>query len=457
MKRHIHNFMIVRFMIVLAVAVPRTALAAMGSQDPTEDGTPYPMTLEACIETGLQNNYSVRIMRNLEQQAENNATRGNAGQLPTVGLSASYGGTYYQNNYLYPDGERSTASSLNNNVQAGVDVNWTLFDGFGIQANYEKLKELSIQGELDMRLTVEDFVASVASEYYYLIRQQIRLDNLQKSVTLSRERLRIVQESYQIGASSGLDYQQAQVDYNADTSDYLTQVELVKKSVIHMNKLMALEDVERKTVPADTSIALNCDLDKAQLWQNTLKNNTTLLQTLSDQTLSQLDYKRIKSRNYPYLRLNAGYGYRNYWYGNGTYDRNNQFGPTLGASMGIALYDAGNRRREQANARLNIENSRLRLEQMENVLQADLASLWMAYQNNLQLWEIEKSNLNVARSNFEIAMERYRLRELSGIELREAQLSLLKSEERLSTVEYNVKICEISLLLLSGDILTCEL
>ncbi len=338
-----------------------------------------------------------------------------------------------------------------------MDVSWTLFDGFGIQANYEKLKELSIQGELDMRLTLEDFVASVASEYYYLIRQQMRLDNLRQSVSLSRERLRIVQESYQIGASSGLDYQQAQVDYNADTSDYLSQVELVKKSVINLNKLMALEEVERKTVPADTSIVLNCDLDKVQLWQKTLKNNTSLLQTISDQTISQLDYKRVKSRNYPYLRLNAGYGYRNYWYGNSTYDRNNQFGPTLGASMGIALYDAGNRRREQANARLSIENSRLRLDQMENALQADLASLWMAYQNNLQLWEIEKSNLNVARSNFDIAMERYRLRELSGIELREAQLSLLQSEERLSTVEYNIKICEISLLLLSGDILTCEL
>ncbi len=94
--------MIVRFMIVLAVAVPVTANAATGRQDPMENGTSHPMTLEACIETGLQNNYSVRIMRNLEQQAENNATRGNAGQLPTVGLSASYGGSYYQNNYLYP-------------------------------------------------------------------------------------------------------------------------------------------------------------------------------------------------------------------------------------------------------------------------------------------------------------------------------------------------------------------
>ena len=56
----------------------------------------------------------------------------------------------------------------------------------------------------------------------------------------------------------------------------------------------------------------------------------------------------------------------------------------------------------------------------------------------------------MAQSNFEVAMERYRLRELSGIELREAQVSLLTAEERLLTTEYNIKLCEISLLQLSG-------
>ncbi|MSB61410.1 TolC family protein, partial [Paeniclostridium sordellii] len=40
------------------------------------------------------------------------------------------------------------------------------------------------------------------------------------------------------------------------------------------------------------------------------------------------------------------------------------------------------------------------------------------------------------------------------IELREAQNSLLEAEERLSVAEYSTKICEISLLQLSGQILT---
>jgi hypothetical protein len=36
--------------------------------------------------------------------------------------------------------------------------------------------------------------------------------------------------------------------------------------------------------------------------------------------------------------------------------------------------------------------------------------------------------------------------------MREAQQSLLEAEERLLSVEYDTKICEISLLLISGEI-----
>jgi outer membrane protein TolC len=77
----------------------------------------------------------------------------------------------------------------------------------------------------------------------------------------------------------------------------------------------------------------------------------------------------------------------------------------------------------------------------------------MSYRNNLELWSLEKENLATARENYEIAIERYKLGDLSGIELREAQNNLLNAEERRSISEYNTKLCEISLLQLSGQIM----
>jgi len=50
-------------------------------------------------------------------------------------------------------------------------------------------------------------------------------------------------------------------------------------------------------------------------------------------------------------------------------------------------------------------------------------------------------------------MERYRLGNLSGLDLREVQKSLLDANERLLSVEYQAKIAEISLLQISGNIM----
>ena len=49
-------------------------------------------TLKDCLEEGLQNNYSLRIVHNEEQISKNNATLGNAGYLPTLDFSAGYTG-----------------------------------------------------------------------------------------------------------------------------------------------------------------------------------------------------------------------------------------------------------------------------------------------------------------------------------------------------------------------------
>jgi outer membrane protein TolC len=77
----------------------------------------------------------------------------------------------------------------------------------------------------------------------------------------------------------------------------------------------------------------------------------------------------------------------------------------------------------------------------------------MAYKNNLELWDLEKENLVAAQEYYEIAIDRYKLGDLAGIELREAQNNLFEAEERRSIAEYNTKLCEISLFQLSGQIL----
>ena len=410
-------------------------------------------TLKSCLETGLEKNYSIRMVRNEEQVSKNNATIANAGYLPTIDLSAGASGNIddTKTKTRATGGTTKTTGVFDKTLNAGLNLNWTIFDGFKIQANYERLKELERQGETMTRMAIEDFIAELTAEYYNYIQQQIRLKNFRYAMSLSKERLRIVEERYIVGSFSRLDLQQARVDYNADHAQYMKQQESVKTSRIRLNELMANDDMSQPITVNDSIIDLNTLLSYDELWQSTLDNNASLLKAEQGQKLASLEMKAVKSRNFPYLRLNAGYGYTLNKYEMGANSKRNNLGLNFGVTMGINLFD-GNRRREIKNARIAIENAKLQQDDMRQTLKADLSNLWQAYQNNIEMLKLERENVIVAIENHEIASERYLLGNLSGIEMREAQKSLLDAEERTLKAEYDTKMCEISLLQLSGKI-----
>lgn len=409
--------------------------------------------IKHCIQTGLEQNYHIRITKNQQRISDNNLTPGNAGFLPTLDLTSGYSGTLNDVEQIPADG---SATIVNNNVNnsalnAGVSLNWTVFDGFKMFTSYSKLKELQQMGELNTRLSIENFIANLTSEYYNHVQQNIRLNNLKSAVKLSKERLRIVEARYNIGSMSRLDLQQARVDFNADSSKLIRQQEVLFTSRIKLNRLMALDNVEEQISVTDTAIVFDALLSKNELWTKTLSSNVFIQLSEKEKQLSVLELKAAQSKNYPYVRLNAGYGYNRNNYDISTYRTQSQLGANYGITLGFNIFDGLNRTREQRNARIQIENKSLEMEELQLSLKSDFSNIWMAYENNMQLTSLERENLSNAVENYEIAIDRYKLGDLSGIELREAQNSLLEAEERLVQAEYNTKLCEISLLQISGQ------
>lgn len=439
----------------LLTAILLGAYVAAGAQEtPAACEAPAPLTLRKCLEIGLEQNYDVRIVRNEERISDNDATAGNAGMLPEIGLSAGYSGTLDNDRTSTPrDGDAVSESGVyDQTASVGLAVNWTLFDGFRIRTNYKRLKEMQQMGALKTRITIEDFMASLTAEYYNYIQQTLRLQNFRYAVGLSRERLRITEARVQVGNFSRLDLLQARVDFNADSSKYMSQHELVTASRIRINELLANENLDEKLCICDTLIRVNSTLEWDALLEKTLSANASLLMAEHDNTLAELDLKTVQARNYPYVNLTTGYGYSHNRYGSGTNCSRGTLGLNAGVQVGFTIFD-GNRRREQRNARIGIDNARLTRQRLEQSLRADLSNFWQAYRNNLEVILLEEENLIAAKENYEIAMERYLLGDLPGIEMREAQKSLLDAEERILTAQYNTKLCEISLQQISGNVM----
>ena len=412
------------------------------------------LTLRSCLERGLEQNFEVQLVRNEEQIAANNATPAGAGMLPSVGLSANVGATLTSTTTKQTDGAKETErNAFDQSAGAGVALNWTIFEGARIRTNLKRLNQMHAMGQLQTRLTIEEFVASLTAEYYNFVQQQLRLENFRYAVQLSRERLRITEERFKIGSFSRLDLLQARVDFNADSSQYMSQHELVVASRIRINELMAEEDVNEQIIIRDTVIGVNKSLEWNRLVEDMLATNTELLMADRQYEISELELKRVKGTNYPYVTLSAGYGYHYNRFDTGTAKWRGTLGPEVGVNISFPLFDP-TRRRDERNASLQIDNSRLMQQQIRQTLMANLATFWQAYRNNLELINLERENLIAAKENYEIAMERYLLGDLPGIEMREAQKSLLDAEERILTAQYNTKLCEISLQQISGNVET---
>lgn len=418
--------------------------------------------LNRCITTGLEQNYSVKVARNQEEIAGNNYTRGNAGFLPTVTTTNRFGGNVTTTTQNMNDGSQRVSSGVYNTTgSAALTLNMTLFNGFSVQTTYQKLNELKQMGELNTQMSMENLVAQIVAEYYQYIQQLNYFNNMEYAVSLSRERVRIDEERYLLGASSKLELLQSIVYLNADSSRFARQNEAILESAVRLKKLMALENLEQNIVLKDSCIVFNPDLIYSELLDLTLDFNTSLQIAKKNQIISELDYKIIASRSYPYLSFSSGYNYTYRGYGTGTISDygtltiNNQQSNTVnyGLTLGMDLFDGYNRRREKENAQVEIQNRLIRFQEVEQDIKAELLTVFYAYQNNLRLVKMEEQNLSVARENLEIAMERYRLGALSGLELREVQKSLLDAEERLISVKYQTKLAEISLLQISGKIM----
>lgn len=417
-----------------------------------------PCTLSSLIHLGLQNSYGLQIVRNEEKIAENNATRANAGYLPTVSLNAGYDANLNGGNSRTrsPQTTTRTRGVADLGFNAGISADWTVFDGFKIQANYARLQELRKQSATQTRIALEDYVANLTAEYFNYVQQHIRLRNLNSSLALSRERLRIVLARYTLGSASRLDLQQAQVDFNADSAQCLRQQEKLNTALIHLNELLCIKEINTPLHITDTTITLYDDLVYDSLWQSTLCTNVTLLRAEHNKNLAQIDLKSVASRDYPYVKLNANYGYTHNNITKGSIASRDNWGGNIGVTVGFKLFD-GNRKRERRNALINIENAELAQAELRQALNADLADLWQAYQNNLRLLALEKENLKAAQENHFIAHERFMLGDLSGIQMREAQQSLLDAVERIREAEYSTKLCEISLMQISGQVMNYSL
>ncbi|MDR3189442.1 MAG: TolC family protein [Prevotellaceae bacterium] len=403
-------------------------------------------TLPMTLETLLENGYSIKFSRNREEVLSNNATYGNAGMLPNVNATAGYSGAA---NQLQSVGGNRYTNTFNNSYSVGLSGTWTLFDGWGMQASYSRLQELKKNGELSAKLEIESSVAQTTAMYYELLHRRLRLKNLSIMLSLSRERLRMATEKYLVGAHSQLELLQAQVDFNADSSQLVTYRQGTIEQLIRFKKQLLLPFNANDVIFIDTSFSLNEHLKVEELKAVALQNNTSLKIFDKNRAITDLERAQVEAARYPYVNLSASYGYT---YSHNTYSAagSDALGLSYGVNVGFKIYDGRNQRRLEQNIRIEQRNRDLEYEQQMQQVLADLYLLYSSYSSYMNLLGLERINQGLADKKVSLAMEQYRLGQITSLELREHQRTHLDAQDRFLNAMLQAKLSEIYLMQLCG-------
>ncbi|WP_443936687.1 TolC family protein [Pedobacter sp. MW01-1-1] len=409
------------------------------------------LSLQNAITIALENNYDIKISKNNSIISKNNNTIGNAGMLPSLSATYDNGGSIQNTRQTPANGEDRVitgAKSTSNNL--GADLNWTVFDGFTMFANRDRLKELEKQGVLNIQLTILTTISDVIAAYYDIVRQQQLSIAADSALDVSVLRTTIAKTKLSLGRGSKLDLLAAQVDYNADTSTLLQSKNNLQLAKVRLNQLL-VRDVNTP-FNVNNSILIDQNLVYNQLLELTEKQNPMVQNAFINQQIANLNLKAIKGARYPSLSLNSGYSRTNSTSPTGFNQKFAANGFTYGLTAKINIFNGFMQRQQERNAKIEIDNSTISLNKTKLDIQAQLLSAFKNYTTYLDLTQLEKKNVAIAKQNLDITLAKYKIGTIAPLELREAQRNALDAENRYIETQFQTKLAEILLKEISGNV-----
>lgn len=409
------------------------------------------ISLETAVKVALENNYEIKIASNNSLINATNVTVGNAGMLPTVAATITDNNRVQNSSQTLQNGTtNSLDNAKNNSLNYGVNLDWTVFDGFKMFAKLDQLKELQKLGEAQLKQTILTKISAVTSTYFDLVQQQQQLKALDSTIVISNQRLALAQNRFTIGKASKLEVLNAQVDLNTDKVSLLRQKDLYANTKILFNQILA-RDTKTDFKVIDT-IKVDANLVLNELTSLAEKQNPQLEAQIIALKVAELQLKQVRANRYPSLKLSTGYNLANTQASLGFATATSAKGFNYGFSAALNIFDGLSQNRNEKIAHLQIDNSKLILEEQKLALQSQLATSFQTYTTNLELISLEEKNEAIAKQNLAITLDKFKIGTITTLEFRAAQLNYVNAKVRNSNAQFQAKLSEIALKELAGII-----
>lgn len=413
------------------------------------------ITLQEAIAAGLNKNYDILLAGNDSAAAAADQHYIYGAFLPNINVAAGTLWSTSAQKQKYDTRDDVEGSGIKtDNINAAINLNWTLFDGLKMFATKQKVEQLYDLGRINLKNQVVNTTAEIINNYYLIVRQKQLLKAIEEQMSINEERVKLADRKLSVGLGTKPELLQAKVDLNAQKAAHLEQQTTMIQMKEQLNQLTGMQLPAVYEV-AD-SIPLDTDINISDIQSTVETSNPTILQALKNADIARLSLKETKASRWPVVSFVSAYSFtRNENQNNispfaPTFSRNK--GYNLGFTASIPILNNLSVNRNIRQAKLDVEYQDIAVSKQKSLVNIWIKVAYNSYQYQLTALQLEEENIALAKENVMIALERFRQGVSTYLELREAQKSLQDAYDRLIAARYNTKVSETELLRLKGDI-----
>lgn len=401
------------------------------------------LSLDDVIDTALMNNYDIRIARLNNRINRSNNTYGVAGGLPVVNGSATDNNSNYNLKQKTSSGlDLSQDNVRSSSINAGITASIVLFNGFKIIAAKGRLNLLQRQSEFELNQQIQNTMADIMVKYYDIIRQESNLKIIQSSLDVSSKKLEIINQRARVGMSNEADILQAKIDLNIEAESLRNQQLIIEQYKTDLLQLMGVK-VFFPIIVNDT-IIIDGTISKDSIISY-LTNNQQYLSAIQQVNINEQIVKEVRSQRIPSIRLNTGYNfiYNSNQAGFNLFTQN--YGPTVGASLQMPIFNGTIFKKQQDVASFNVENAKLEKENLLLSLTAQALKTYQSYQSAIQQLDTQRLSYEDAGKLVRIVVQRFSLNAATILDVKAAQASFESAGYTFINLQFAAKIAEIEL------------
>jgi len=395
------------------------------------------LTLSDAINMAMKNSLDIQLANNSVEANTILNNYGVAGGLPLVTGNITDNELVSTINQKLNSGENiSRKAAATNNLAVGITGSILLYNGNRVVAAKRRLDLLQQQSMDLLNAQVQNIIAGVMTGYYDIVRQQSYMKTIERSIEASNQQLDVVKARQSVGLANNADLFQAQIDLNALLVSKEVQLVVIKQAKTELlRQLTARADSVidiNDTIIVDKEIALDAIL-------NSLNKNPEILAAEQQVKINEQIVNEVAALRYPSIRATTGFNFTRNQSAGGQLLLNQNYGPFIGVSIGIPIYNGSALRRQQQVASINVRNADLGKQVLVRDYNAQAVKSYQSYSAALQQIQVEQKNYELSNRLLELSLQRFVLKQATIVDVKNAQQSFEESGYRLVNLNFAAK------------------